>query len=181
MPLDRFHFKDLIGAVTRKLRVAEDHFGIHSDVHVIVRDKFGNVKSESFQHNLRTNAGANYWNTQLFSTSPQASARTANRMAITTDAAIAAVTDTTLATEETANGLGRTGQLTVSHSNNATTSTFTNTFTYTGSSSKVIAKVGLFDDTFGNGGNLVLETVLSSTATVNANGDAITITWSINF
>lgn len=179
--MDIFKFKDAVGAFTRALRGVSDGFKMHSDVEVTVRDKNGNIKSHSIQKNLRTNGGADFWNTQLFSTAPNAGTKTANYLAITTDATAASATDTTLASEETTNGLARTGQLTVSHSASASSSSFSNTFTYTGSSSKAIAKVGLFNDTHANGGTLVLETVLASTGTVNANGDTITITWTINY
>ncbi|VVB52213.1 Uncharacterised protein [uncultured archaeon] len=179
---DKFHFFEACSAFTRKLRGVEDSFRMHSTVEVTVRDKNGKVKSHSVQKNLRTNGGADFWNTQLFAVSGiNGQAKTAGYMAITTDATAAAATDTTLASEETTNGLARTAQLTPTHSAGATSSVFSNTFTYTGSSSKVIAKVGLFNDTHANGGTLVLETVLASTATVNANGDTITITWTINY
>lgn len=179
---DTFHFKEAIAAVSRKLRGINDNFHMHSDVEVTVRGRDGRVKSHSLQKNLRTNGGADFWNTQLFGVSGiNGQAKTAGYMAITTDATAAAATDTVLASEETTNGLARTAQLTPTHGAGATSSVFTNTYTYTGSSSKVIAKIGLFNDTHANGGTLVLETVLASTGTVNANGDTITITWTINY
>lgn len=179
---DFFRFKDACSAFTNKLRGIEDRFWMHSDIEVTVRDKDGNIKSHSLQKNLRTNGGADFWNTQLFSTAPNAGTKTANYMALTQDTASELATDTTLASEENAgDGLQRTGQLTVSHSAGAASSSFSNTFTYTGSTSKAIAKVGLFNDTHANGGTLVLEKKLTSTGTVNANGDTITITWTINF
>ncbi len=180
--LDNFRFGEKISAFIRRFRGLDDNFRMHSDVEVTVRDCFGNIKSHSVQKNLRTNGGANFWNQQLFGVSGiQGQTNTASYMAITTDGTAAGATDTTLASEETTNGLARTGQLTVTHTSNATSSVFTNTFIYGGSSPKVIAKVGLFNDTHANVGTLVLETVLASTATVNTNGDTITITWTINF
>lgn len=177
---DNFHFKDAVLALCGKKRCADDCFFIHNIVEATVRDRFGNIKSYSKKTNIRTNAGADFWHTQLFGVSGiNGQAGTAGYMAITTDATAAAATDTTLTSEETTNGLGRSAQLTPTHSAGATSSVFTKTFTYTGSSSKVIAKVGLFNAS--SSGTLVLETVLGSTATVNANGDTITITWTINY
>jgi hypothetical protein len=155
---------------------------MHSDVEVTVRDKDGNIKSRSIQKNLRTNGGADFWNTQLFSTSPNAGTKTANYMAVTTDTTAASVTDTILAGEETANnGLRRTGQLVVSHSAGQSASTFTNTFTYIGLTSKLIEKIGLFNDTYANGGTLVLETNLNPPSAVHVSGDTFEIIWTINF
>lgn len=182
MPFEIFKLREACQSFVNKLRTTEEVFHMHSDVEVIVRDKSGNLKSHSIQKNLRTNGGADFWNTQLFGASGiNGQAKTAGYMAITTNATAASATDTTLTSEETTNGLARTAQLTPTHSAGATSSVFTNTFTYTGGSSKAIAKVGLFNDTFANGGTLVLETVLASTGTVNANGDTITITWTINY
>lgn len=175
--LDSFKFSDLMATVSRKLRSAEDRYCFRSDILVEVRDRDGNLKSRSFQHNLRTNVGADFWNTQLFSTAPGGAG--AGFMALTTDATAPGATDTTLTSEETTNGLARTTALTPTHSAGASSSVFTKTFTYTGGVSKVIAKVGLFNAT--SSGTLVLETLLASTATVNTNGDTIAITWTINF
>lgn len=176
MPAEKFKLSELIGACARKLRFVEDHYGIHSDVTVIVKDKDGLVKFHSFQHNLRTNVGADFWNTQLFSTS--AAGSQANYIAMTTDTGAAAAGDTTLTSEETLNGLAR-AQGTVNHTGSATTTTITKTFTYTGSSLKTIHRLGLF--TAVSSGTLVLETVLNADASVNANGDTIAITWTINY
>lgn len=178
---DFLRLREGVKAFTTKMRGIDDSFHVHSDVEVTVRDKFGNVKSHSVQKNLRTNVGADFWSQQLFGTGSPSATLLATRMAITTDATAAGATDTTLASEETTNGLARTGALTPTHSSGTGASVFSNTFTYTGGSSKVIAKAGLFTDTHANGGTLVLETLLASTATVNTSGDTITITWTVNF
>ena len=64
--LDKFHIAERLGAVCRKFRGTNDKFHMSSDVWIEVRDKSGNLKSSSFQHNLRTNAGADFWDAQLF-------------------------------------------------------------------------------------------------------------------
>jgi hypothetical protein len=173
---DTFRIKDRVGAVSGKARGAADRVSFRSDILIEVRDKAGKLKSSSFQHNLRTNAGADFWDSQLFKVG--AAAATANFIALTVDATAPAATDTTLASEETLNGLAR-AQAADAHTAGASSSVLTKTFTYTGSSSKVIAKLGLFNAS--SAGTLVLETLLASTATVNANGDTISITWTINY
>jgi hypothetical protein len=182
MPLDFIHVfeKALAGVGLR--RGSEDRVTFRNTVEVVVRDKFGNVKSRSVTHNLKTNAGNDFLNKQMFGTSGIfGQANTAGYLALTTDSTAPAAGDTTLASEETTNGLQRTAQLTPTHSAGANSTVFTNTFTYTGSSSKVIAKVGLFNDTHANGGQLVFETLLATTGTVNTNGDTITVTWTISY
>lgn len=173
---DHFRVEESVGSSTGFRRSAEDHHGVYSDVEVTVRDAAGNIKSRSVQHNLRTNVGADFWHTQLFSLAPGGAG--ANYIAMTTDATAAAAADTVLATEETTNGLQR-AQAGLSHAGSATSTILSKTFTYTGGVSKVIAKVGLFNAAAV--GTMVLETLLSSTATVNTNGDQITISWTVNF
>lgn len=174
--LDKMRCSDVLGNFTRKLRRMIDSHSLYSDIEVIVRDKNGNIKSRSMQHNLRTNVGADFWNTQLFATG--AAGSQANYIGITTDVATPLVTDTVLASEETTNGLAR-AQGTVTHTGSAASTVVSHTWTYSGSSSKVIAKAGLF--TAASSGTMALETLLSSTATVNSSGDQITINWTINF
>jgi hypothetical protein len=53
------------------------------------------------------------------------------------------------------------------------------TWTYTGSSTVVVAKGVLCNSLAAAGSLLFLETLLSSTATVNSNGDQLQLTWSI--
>lgn len=168
-----------MGSFTKKTREAVDRHFVFSDVEVIVRDKDGNLKSRSLQHNLRTNVGADFWNTQLFATG--AASAQANYIGITTDTTAPAATDTSLASEETANGLAR-AQASVTHSSGTTSTVLSHTWTYSGSVTKVIAKAGLFNAAGPPvAGSMALETLLSSTATVNSNGDQITINWTINY
>jgi hypothetical protein len=187
--MDNFKVSELLGAFTRKQRGAQDDlrpFCTTKSVEVIVADKFGRVKSRSITDfstkkgppNLRVNGGADFWNTQLFATTPAAGAQ-ANYIALTTDSTAPAATDTVLTAEETTNGLAR-AQATVTHSAGAGSALISHTFTYSGAVSKTIAKVGLFNQ-LALGGTLVLETLLASTATVNTNGDQVTINWTVNF
>lgn len=174
---ETFALREKIAAFIRKPRGLADACHFRSDILVEVRDKTGKIKSRSFQHNLRTNVGADFWNTQLFSASPGGAG--AGFMALTTDATAPNATDTVLASEETTNGLARSTVLTPTHTAGTSQSVFTKTFTYTGSTLKVIAKIGLFNAA--TVGTLVLETLLSSTASVSSNGDTIAITWTILF
>ena len=180
---DLLSFTEMVGAIVRKARSMNDRMPlIYSDVLIVVRDRDGREKSRSFQHNLRTNAGADFWNTQLFSTAP--AAKGAGYMALSTSTT-ATATDTTLPSEiTTGTTLVRTGALTPTHSAGTGQSQFTHTFTYDGTTPAppvVVGLLGLFNDTHANGGTLALETALSPTATVNSNGDTIAITWTINY
>ena len=189
--LDKFNLAERFGAFTRKQRGAVDDlrlFCTTKSVEVIVTDRHGNVKSRSITNfktkggppNLRVNGGADFWNTQLFSAT-LAAGNQANWIGLTTDSNVPAATDTALASEETANGLARM-QATVTHTASASSSVLSATWTYTGSTSKVIAKAGLFTAVGPPvAGTMVLETLLSSTATVNSNGDQITVNWTVNF
>jgi len=177
---DNFKQQEKLGASTRKSRSSEDNLQFHSDVEVIVKDKRGKIKHYSLQKNLRTNAGADFWNTQLFSAT-LAPGNQANWIALTTDSTPPAATDTSLASEETANGLAR-KQASITHTTGASSSVLSATWTYTGSTSKVLAKAGLFTAVGPPvAGTMVLETLLSSTATVNANGDQVTVNWTVNY
>lgn len=174
--LENFRIKEAIGAFTRKLRGVEDGVHFRSDITVEIRDKFGNLKSRSVQHNLRVNGGADFWDAQLFNVA--SAGATANYIALTANSTTPAATDTTLTGEITTNGLAR-AQATDAHTSGNPSSVLSYTFTYTGSSSVTIAKVGLFNAS--SGGTLVLETLLTTSGTVSASGDTIMIQWTINF
>lgn len=266
--IEKFPVQESAGAQSSKRRSALDRFEVFSDVTIEVRDKFGNLKSRSVQHNLRTTVGIDFWDFALFAISktltgtntissvaaasgtggPAGTATTvytgtftnggsnayagylitltggssaanngtylclasttttltlanpngvaqssgteptvqtavtnggqANWIALTTDATAPAAGDTTLASELSTNGLSR-AQAADAHTGGATSSVLSHTWTFTGSSSTVIAKAGLFNSS--SGGSMVLETLLSSTATVSANGDTVTVSWTINF
>lgn len=101
-------------------------------------------------------------------------------MALTTDAAAAVATDTTLPTEYTVAGGGLIRKLaTYAHTTAATTYSLAATFTVNGSDTglpKTIAKIGIFNTLPGATGRMQFETLLSTTATVSAIGDALTVT-----
>jgi hypothetical protein len=176
---DSFKHSESIGAHTKKLRRAEDSFAVYSDIEVIVRDHAGRIKHHSWTHNIRTNVGIDFWNTQLFATG--AAGSQANWMGITTDNTTPVATDTSLASEETANGLAR-AQATVTHTSGQTSTVLSHTWTYSGSVTKVIAKAALFTAAGPPvAGSMCLESLLSSTATVNSNGDQVTINWTVNY
>ncbi len=88
-----------------------------------------------------------------------------------------AITDIALSGEQTTNGLGR-AQATFAHtfSNSSANNTYTltNTFTYTGSSSVTLTDIGIFDAA--SSGIPLFTSALSSSATVAASGDAVTVT-----
>lgn len=174
--LEKFRLSEITGRFSRKQRSADERFVVFSDVTVEVRDKFGNLKSRSEQHNLRTTVGIDFWDSQLFKVGTAAA--TANFIALTTDATAPAAGDSTLTSELTTNGLAR-AQASDAHTSGTAQSVLSHTWTYTGSTSVVIAKAGLFNAA--SLGSMVLETLLSSTATVSANGDTVTVSWTINY
>lgn len=102
----------------------------------------------------------------------------ASWVGITTDTGSPSLTDTTLPSEETTNGLAR-GYATLAHTAGATSSTLTITFTYTGSTSKTLHKVGTFNAAAG--GPMVDESVLSNDALVSASGNTATVTLTVQF
>jgi len=188
---DKFTTVEQAGAVVNRTRGLVDPlrpFCTTKEVEVIVRDRKGRVKFRGVTNfetkggapNLRVNGGADFWNLQLFATSG-AAGNQANWIGITTDSVAPAATDTALATEETANGLAR-KQATVTHVAAAGSTLLSATWTYSGSSTKVIAKVGLFNAAGPPvAGTLVLETLLAATATLNSNGDQLTVNWTVSF
>ena len=142
--------------------------------------KFGQWENLGVNHNARTDAGASWVAGLLGGTGTTAPAK---YIGLTADATAPIKTDTTLPGEITTNGLARVlGTYTLTVPTPATLNaqvawTLTNIFTYTGAVQVVVAKGGLF--TAATVGILAFETVLPSTATVNANGDQISCTWSV--
>lgn len=95
-------------------------------------------------------------------------------MALTTDTAAAAATDTALATEITTSGAGR-ALATYAHTYGAATMTLQKAYSITGTLT-AIHKMGLLTaSTTAAAGILVFETVLNQDATVG-NGDTLTVT-----
>lgn len=122
-------------------------------------------------HNLITDSGKDFISAQIGSTS--AAANGGNYIALSSDSAAPATSDTTLAGEISGNGLDR-SQGTYSHTAGTNTFTVTSIFNATGSASNV-QKAGLF--TAASGGTLVAENTFSSVNLIS--GDQLTITWTI--
>lgn len=100
-------------------------------------------------------------------------------MALTTDAAAAVITDTTLPTEYTTAGGGLIRKLaTYAHTTGVASYSLAATFTANGSDAlpKTMAKIGIFNTVTGATGRMQFETLLSATATLTAVGDALTVT-----
>jgi hypothetical protein len=100
-----------------------------------------------------------------------------NYIGLTANSGAPAAGDTTLAGEITTAGGGLVrAQAVFAHTNGTSSYTLTKTFTANGSDSLpvTIAKIGVFNAA--SGGTLGFETLLSSTATLAASGDALTIT-----
>ncbi|HEY2088695.1 MAG TPA: hypothetical protein VGH54_22070 [Mycobacterium sp.] len=90
--------------------------------------------------------------------------------------------DTSLSGEQTSNGLSRqaaTFAHTFSTSSTNNTYTLTSTWTYTGSSPVTLTGIGTFDSATSSTGVMFHETALSSSATVSANGDQLTVTQTV--
>lgn len=135
----------------------------------IVRD--GNQIYHYESHNLITNAGKDFISAQVGSTTPGTNG--ANYIALSSNSAAPAATDTSLTGEINTNGLNR-AQGTYSHTAGTNTFTVTKTFTATGTVSDV-QKTGLF--TASSGGTMMAENTFS-TADLIAN-DQLTVTWTI--
>lgn len=105
-----------------------------------------------------------------------------NWMAITANATAPAATDTALAGEITTAGGGLIRQA-ATYAHTTGTNTYTLTATFTANASDVlpvtIAKIGTFDTLTSATGIMLHETALSSTATLSASGDAVTITQTV--
>jgi hypothetical protein len=96
-------------------------------------------------------------------------------MALTTDTGAPAVGDTTLASEQNANGVAR-ALATFAHTPGATTFTQYKIWTATGTIT-ALHKAGLFTSgTLASVGILVADTALNADATL-ANGDTLAVTW----
>lgn len=159
------------------VKQAEHYRLVSNQVEVTVTDRDGHVKSKVVTRNLRTNGGADWYNAQLLGTS--AAGTQANYMALSTDSATPAATDSTLTSEQNNTyGLGR-AQGTVTHSASAVSTLVSHTWTYTGSSSVQVNKVALF--TASSSGTMVFVALLPYPQTVNQNGDQVTINYTVNF
>jgi hypothetical protein len=104
-------------------------------------------------------------------------AAAATYLALTANTTAPSASDTTLTAEITTAGGGLIrAAATYAHSGGTSTYTLTKTFTANGSDSLpvTIGKVGVFNAS--SAGSLVWETLLGTTATLSASGDALTLT-----
>lgn len=156
-----------------------DNFPFHDTVNVVVTH-LGVVTYNETYPNLKTNAGNDVIarQTACGATSAPACANGGIYIALTTNTATPLATDTTCTGEETLAGLAR-ALGTYSHTTGTNTHRIQKVFTYTGSVNVVVAKVCMFDAS--SAGNMPFETLLTTTATVSANGDTLTINWDMNY
>jgi hypothetical protein len=130
------------------------------------------------EHNLITNAGKDFISAQIGSSVAAGGSAPgstgANFIALSSDTTAPAATDTTLTGEVTdVNGLAR-AQGTYSHTAGQATFTISKTFSATGTYTNV-QKAGLF--TASSSGTMMAENTFSPVSL--ANGDQLTITWTI--
>lgn len=124
---------------------------------------------------MLTNAGRDFVAAQVGSTSPGGNG--ANYFGLTANATAPSASDTTLTAEiATASGGLVRAQATYAHTGGTATFTLTKTFTANGSDvlPVTVAKIGAF--TASSAGTMMLETLLSATATLSASGDTLTVT-----
>jgi len=159
----------LFNSVQAATKTTADSFGPHGYVVVSVMRDGAEVYHHE-DHNLITSAGKDLIAPQIGSTSPGANG--ANYIALTNTAVTPASGDTTLSGEIATNGLSR-AQGTYAHTVGTNTFTITKTFTATGSQSAQAA--GLF--TASSSGTMMAENTFTQVSL--ANGDQLTITWTI--
>ena len=99
-------------------------------------------------------------------------------MALSGDTAAINATDTALTAEQTTNGLAR-AVVTAAHTTGTNSWVFSNTFTFSGSTTTPISKVALFDAA--SGGNLIVEYLAGTPTTFNTAGDNAQYQISIGF
>lgn len=147
-------------------RAVEKHFGIKP------------IKGPTA---LYTNAGRDWVSQQVIGSAVAAATNQMKYIALTANATSPAASDTTLTGEITtaSGGLIRTAGV-VAHTAGASSTTVTVTHTANGNDSLpvTIAKEGLFNAA--SSGAMGFETLLATTATLSAVGDALTSTWTIN-
>jgi hypothetical protein len=139
-------------------------------VHVVARHPDGTVFLDVRGHNLRTNAGINWQYNQMAGSA----AAVCNYIALSNATLTPNVTDTSLSSEITTNGLSR-ALGTPTHTSNATSFTLVNVFTATGTQSAQDAAI--FNNS--SGGTMCFENTFTQ-ASLAAN-DTLTVTWTISF
>lgn len=147
-----------------------------SDVVTVSVFHLGALVYQGSYANLITNAGEDVISRQTGcgATGAPACANGGVYIALSTDSTAPAATDVACPAESVVNGLTR-ALGTYAHVAGTNVHTISHTFTLGTAGAVVIAKVCMLDAAAG--GNLFAETLLASTATVNAVGDQITITW----
>ena len=136
------------------------------------------VYYQSATHNLRTNGGADWWANQTVGGSNSSAATVQGRyLALSADTTSPASTDSACPSELTG-GLAR-AQASAAHTAGTTQTTLTYTWTYGASTSQTIAKVCAFNAA--SGGTLLLEALISPSATVSAPTDQFTVNYAINY
>jgi hypothetical protein len=144
--------------------------------HIIRRDPDGHVlrvEGPFKVSNLTLDGGLNVARQQLHDPSYATGGKVACYVGVTVDAVAPNSGDTTLASEETTNGLARTQAL---YSNLGSTGAWQLQviMTYVGAPLKTLAKMAVFDDP--TAGNVYYEALLSPTAPLNTN-DIFVGTW----
>lgn len=104
-------------------------------------------------------------------------------MAITTDSGAPVATDTVLTSEGSTAGSGMLRKAAAfAHTTSATNYTMTVTFTYTSTdngTTRVYAKIGMFDTLTPVSGIMQFESLLNFTASLSITGDAVTVTQTV--
>lgn len=158
--------------------MVEVHHTKDVNVHLVARHADGTQFAERWVHNLRTTGGADWQTNSMSATSGRPAA--ANYIAMSNDATTPAAGDCaagsstcTLTAEIVSNGLQR-AQATYAHSNGTNSYTLTLTFTATGT--QAAQKAGVFNA--GASGTMVFEAAFTPVSL--ANGDTVTVTWTVS-
>jgi len=132
------------------------------------------VVSKVEGHNLRTNAGSDMYSACLFGT---AACTTITYLALSSDTAAPAVTDTSCASEIVSTGMTR-AQLTMSHTSGNNYTVGTHTWTNSSGGTVTVNKLCTFVGS--SGGTLMNEAMLSYGNSV-ANSSTITLNYTWNY
>jgi hypothetical protein len=160
--------------IEQRLGILATLYPGHNYANATVRTADGRVKSSTTNHNLRTNAGANWQADIMANTSTPAVNAQCNWIALTNDSTAPAASGTTLTAEIAANGLTR-AQGTYAHTSNATSYTLAKTFTASGT--QAFQQSAIF--TASSSGTMCFWATVTA-GTVN-NTDTLTMTWTVNF
>lgn len=167
---DTYPYGDCVGVCPQH----SYYFG--EDIVTVQVTHHGNVVYLASYSNLITNAGEDVISRQTAcgATGAPVCANGGIYIALSTSAAAPLATDVACPAESGVSGLTR-ALGTYAHVAGTNTHTISNTFTLGTAGAVVITKVCMLDAAAG--GNLFAETLLASSATVNAVGDQVTITW----